>query len=75
MANDDCIRFTLSDDTRVIVKKVLNNKYDFELTLPNGNRKSFMWLTDGINEFGNRKEASDKLIDEAVAMFVATRNG
>ena len=54
MANEESIRFTLSDETRVIVKKVTNNKYDFELTLINGNRKTFRWSNSDANEFGDR---------------------
>ena len=69
MANDNPIRFTLSDDTNVIVKKVTNNKYDFELTLPNGNRKTFIWSGNGVDEFSNSKGCIDKLIIDAVNQF------
>ena len=74
MANEDSIRFTLSDDTRVIVKKVTNNKYDFELTLINGNRKTFRWLDNDANEFGDRNGKVDKRISEAVQRFQRTLN-
>jgi hypothetical protein len=72
MANDDSIRFTLSDDTHVLVKKVTNNKYDFELTLPNGNRKTFVWCNNTANEFGDRNGNIDVRITEAVQQFLNT---
>ena len=74
MANEDSIRFTLSDDTRVIVKKVTNNKYDFELTLTNGNRKTFRWHDNDANEFGDRNGNIDERISEAVQRFQHTLN-
>ena len=74
MANDNPIRFTLSDDTHVIVKKVTNNKYDFELTLPNGNRKTFMWYINDTNEFGDRNGNIDVRITEAVQQFLGALN-
>jgi hypothetical protein len=74
MTNDNSIRFTLSDDTRVIVKKVTNNKYDFELTLPNGNRKTFIWRGDALNEFGDRNGDIDGRITEAVQQFLSASN-
>jgi hypothetical protein len=70
MANEDSIRFTLSDNTRVVVKKVTNNKYDFELTLPNGNRKTFIWLGNGVYDFSNRKGSKDGIVEEAIKMFI-----
>ena len=72
MTDETPIRFTLSDDTCVIIKKAKNNKYDFELTLPNGNRKTFMWSTDSINEFGDRHGHTDGIITEAVQQFLGT---
>ena len=74
MTNDNSIRFTLSDDTRVIVKKVTNSKYDFELTLPNGNRKTFIWRGDASNEFGDRNGDIDGRITEAVQQFLGALN-
>ena len=74
MTNDNSIRFTLSDDTSVIVKKVTNNKYDFELTLPNGNRKTFIWRGDALNEFGDRNGDIDGRITEAVQQFLSASN-
>ena len=74
MANDDNIRFTLSDNTRVIVKKVTNNKYDFELTLPNGNRKTFIWLGDGVKDFSSRKGKKEEMIEEAINRIVDLQN-
>jgi len=74
MTNDNSIRFTLSDDTRVIVKKVTKDKYDFELTLPNGNRKTFIWSGDASNEFGDRNGNIDGRITEAVQQFLGALN-
>jgi hypothetical protein len=74
MANDNPVRFTLSDDTRVIIKKVKNNKYDFELTLSNGNRKTFMWSTNEVNELSDRHGNIDERITEAVQQFLGTLN-
>ena len=71
MANEDSIRFTLSDNTQVVVKEVTNNKYDFELTLPNGNRKTFIWAGDGVYNFSTRKGGSDGIVEEAINKFVA----
>ena len=73
MANEYPIRFTLTDDTNVIVKKVTNNKYDFELTLSNGNRKTFIW-TINIEQFCDRTGSIDPLIAEAVNQFVIIMN-
>jgi hypothetical protein len=70
MANEDSIRFTLSDNTDVVVKKVTNNKYDFELTLPNGNRKTFIWLGDGMYDFSNRRGSKDGIAEEAINRFI-----
>ena len=62
------------DDTRVIIKKAKNNKYDFELTLPNGNRKTFMWAINAENEFGDRHGNVDARITEALQQFLGTLN-
>lgn len=72
MTDDNPIRFTLSNDTQVIVKKATNNKYDFELRFPNGNRKSFMWSANGTNEFGDKHGDVDGIILEAIKQFVDT---
>jgi len=69
MADEKPIRFTLPDETNVIVRKVLNNKYDFELTLPNGNRKTFIWFIDK-DELSNLKENKDRLVNESIVKFV-----
>ena len=74
MANEESIRFTLSDDRNVIVKKVTNNKYDFELMLINGNRKTFRWCNNDANEFSDRKGNIDGRISEAVKQFQHTLN-
>jgi len=73
MAND-FIRFTLSDKTDVMVRKVLNNKYDFQLTLTNGNRKTFIWLVDDVNDFSNNKGSKDALVTEAIKKFLEIMN-
>ncbi len=65
MANDYPIRFTLSDNTLVIIKKVLNNKYDFEMIRPNGSRKTFIWAEDAAY-LNNHNE---NVIKEAVQQF------
>ena len=68
---DDIIRFTLSDDTRVAVKKVLENKYDFELTFTNGNRKTFILHSLVDTDFIDGKGRRNSLVDEAVKQFVS----
>ena len=75
MVNDVATRFTLSDNTIVIVKKVLNNKFDFELILPNGNRKTFFWFKDAVNELSDKKGNIDPVITEAVQKFVRNKTG
>ena len=47
-----------------------NNKYDFELTLPNGNRKTFISSVNALNEFGDRNGNIDGRIIEAVQQFL-----
>jgi hypothetical protein len=74
MANENPVRFTLSDSTHVVVKKVPNNKYDFELTLPNGNRKTFIWLANDENEYTDKKGIADGLVNEAVHVFAGIMN-
>jgi hypothetical protein len=66
---DNSVHFTLSDDTKVEVKKVMEDKYDFALKLPNGTRKTFFWLKDSVTEFSDRKGRKDKLITEAIRLF------
>ncbi len=51
-----------------------NNKYDFELKLPNGNRKTFIWSINDANEFGDRHGNTDGKIIEAVQQFLGTLN-
>jgi hypothetical protein len=70
MTNEYPIRFTLNDDTKVIVKKVTNNTYDFELLLANKSRKTFIW-SDEFVEFADRKGNFDTLVSEAVKKFKA----
>jgi hypothetical protein len=69
MTNESPIRFTLGDNTNVIVKKVTNNKYDFELIFSNGSRRTFVW-TYGISiDPENAKGKRDTLMAEAVNKF------
>ena len=69
MTNESPVRFTLSNNTNVFIKKVTNSKYDFELIFPNGSRKTFIWWTDEVNEYCDRKGQKDELIAEAVQQF------
>jgi len=69
MLNDNPIRFTLNDNTIVIVKKVADNKYDFELILASGSRKTFLWTYGTSIDFKDKKGHTDKLIAEAVNKF------
>lgn len=71
MTDEYPIRFTLIDGTEVIVKKVTNNKYDFELMLLNGNRKTFLWAFDMPDLLKNIKGKTDQLAFDAVTMFRA----
>ena len=66
MANDYPIRFTLSDKTLVIIKKVLNNKYDFEMIRPGGSRKTFIWCESSVQWLSNHGE---DVIREAIQKF------
>jgi hypothetical protein len=72
---DDKVQFTLSDHTEVEVRKVLNNKYDFELRLPNGSRKTFVWSMDCVTDFCDRKGRKDGLITEAINLFIEILSG
>ncbi len=69
MSNENPIRFTLDDDTLVIVKEVTNSKYDFELILCNGSRKTFMWTYGASEIFIDKKGNKDARILEAVNKF------
>ena len=69
MTNDSPVRFTLTDNTVVIVRKVTNNKYDFEMILPNGSRKTFLWLSDMQGNFEDKKGNIDEHIIEAINKF------
>lgn len=71
---NNIVRFILPDHTLVAVKKALNNKYDFELTLPNGNRKTFIWSANDGNVFSDRNGKTDKRITEAIQQFSETLN-
>jgi len=74
MTNDNPVRFTLSDNTIVIVKEVTNNKYDFEMILPNGNRKTFLWGDNMLEDFQDKRGNIDKRITEAVSKFSDLKN-
>ncbi|MEP6465167.1 MAG: hypothetical protein ABJB05_02625 [Parafilimonas sp.] len=49
----------------------MNNKFDFELIMPNGNRKTFLWFNNAINKLGDKKGNVDPVITEAVNQFLA----
>ena len=70
MPKEDPISFTLSDDTLVIIRKLTNNKYDFELTLPNGSHKTFLWSGGSDIVFKDRNGDMDALAQEAVQKLV-----
>jgi hypothetical protein len=69
---NEAIRFTLDDDTQVIVTKETNNTYDFELLLTNKSRKTFRWCESFIH-FVDRKGNIDTLVSEAVEKFNSIR--
>ncbi len=71
MGNDTPVRFTLNDNTIVIVKQVANNTYDFELIFANGSRKTFLWTNGTSTNFKNRKGDADASANEAVKKFYA----
>lgn len=68
MTNTQPIRFTLTDGTGVIVRKVTDIKYDFELKLLNGNRKTFVWSYD-MPQYVENKGGVDKIASEAITTF------
>ncbi|MEP6683830.1 MAG: hypothetical protein ABJA35_11245 [Parafilimonas sp.] len=74
MASENPIRFTLSDETNVIIKMVADNKYDFELVLPNGNHKTFLWSLGNDIGFEDRNGNLDPLVQEAVKRFILMIN-
>ena len=61
--------FTLKDGTKTAVKRVAYNKYDFELKLSNGNRKTFVWNIDMPELFINGNNKTDNLVSEAITTF------
>jgi len=69
MTNESPIRFTLTDNTSVIVKKVTNNRYDFELIFSNGSRRTFLWTYGLIADFKTTNVKRDALMVEAVNKF------
>ena len=71
MANENPIRFTITNNTYVIVKKVADNKYDFELIFTNGSRKTFIWNSGTSVDYKNRKGDPEVLIIEAVKTFIS----
>lgn len=71
MANDYSIRFTLNNGTEVTVKEVTDTKYDFELLMVNGTRKTFLWTKDTPASFDNRKGKADAVATEAVNKFIS----
>ena len=69
MANVNPIHFTLSDNTIVIVKKVTSDKYDFELFLTGGSRKTFLWHNGDSGVYTDKKGNIDQLILESIKRF------
>ena len=71
MTNETPIRFTITNNTFVIVKKVADNKYDFELIFTNGSRRTFIWNYGTSVDYKNRKGDTEKLNIEAVNKFIS----
>ncbi len=71
MNNETPFRFTLDNDTLVVVKKVTTTKYDFELFFSNGLRKTFVWQTNSPVEFKNRKGYTDEFATAALKKFIS----
>jgi len=72
MTSEKPVRFTLNDGTSVIVKKVANNKYDFELIFSNGSHKTFLWSLDTLVQYKTRKGDPDVSVVEAIEKFNST---
>ena len=70
MANENNVRFTLSDNTIVIVKKMMSDKYDFELFLNNGIRKTFAWNYGDTSLYTQENGKIDKLLQETIETFM-----
>jgi len=66
MTNEDPVRFTLFNNIEVVVKKVANDKYDFNLLLVNGSRKTFVWSVDMPVYHADKKGNPDVLVTQAI---------
>jgi len=66
MTNENPVRFTLDNNTEVVVKKVTNDKYDFNLLLVNGSRKTFVWSIDMPVYHADKKGNVDVLVTQAI---------
>lgn len=69
MVSESPVCFTLNNDIKIIVKKVANDKYDFELLLPNGSRKTFVWDINMPLDYADKKGNPDILVIEAIKEF------
>jgi hypothetical protein len=69
MTNENPVRFTLNNNIEVIVRKVANNKYDFELLLANKSRKTFIWSVDMPVYAFSKKGNPDVLVEQAIQKF------
>ena len=74
MTNENPVRFTLDNDIKIIVKKVANNKYDFELILPNGSRKTFVWDINMPLDYADKKGNPDVLVIQTIKKFQSIIN-
>jgi len=66
MTNENPVRFTLDNNTEVVVKKVANDKYDFNLLLVNGSRKTFVWSIGMPVFHADKKGNPDVLVTQAI---------
>ena len=71
MTNENPVRFTLDNNTEVVVKKVTDDKYDFNLLLANGSRKTFVWSIDMPVYHTDKKGNLDVLVTQAIQTLQA----
>jgi len=74
MTNENPVRFTLDNVIKIIVKKVANNKYDFEMLLSNGSRKTFIWNIDMQIDYADKKGNPDVLVIQTIKKFQSIIN-
>ncbi len=68
---NDVIRFTLDNNVEVIVRKITDNTYDFELVFAGGSRRTFVWTYGTPVDAGNKKSHKDEIMIEAINKFSA----